>query len=218
MDQADILAKVKALAQGTKTARQFVADSMDLITKCRDHNIAMADQVWAHNLLSGMTDKTAAKIILATTDLSDLGEVIKGILKTDFTMTTPTMTAQQTNGPDTINHFTKPHKTVKRPTQPCKHCGKTGHWNSDCWTLPQNKDRAPKPRGKARGFRQPQTKRFEGQCYKCNKVGHKASDCRSTAPTDRQLVTTIHHPMIPHQQQQQTGQQQQQLTPDNFQF
>jgi len=52
-------------------------------------------------------------------------------------------TTSTTVSTEVIAAFRKGYDLKKKPTRPCKHCNKKGHWDKDCWSLTSNKDKAP---------------------------------------------------------------------------
>lgn len=62
----------------------------------------------------------------------------------------------------------------------CHNCGKSGHYQRDCWFDPTNKGKGKcsgKSKGKGKGGGSGSEK-FAGKCNHCKKTGHKAADCR----------------------------------------
>ena len=64
-------------------------------------------------------------------------------------------------------------KFGKGKSKSCKHCGKTGHFEGDCWAKVKGKGKDSSKGG--------DKTKFDGACHHCGMMVHRTSDCRKKA-------------------------------------
>jgi len=87
LEQGDILDDIKALRQSSNSARQFVSNLLDIKIRAEQAHINLGDRAWSHTMLTGLSDRTAARIITNSEDLSNFQDVLTAVLKTDINTT-----------------------------------------------------------------------------------------------------------------------------------
>ncbi len=206
LEQGNILDELKVLGQGSKTARDYVSAVIDLKIRAKEAKVDLGDRAWAHALLSGLKDRTAARIITNSQDLSNFSLVLSAILKTDLITDNQN---PKSNQPEVINALLSnvlaalkaiekrqqqgprnpqggreggPPGKIDRKNATCPECGKKGHTSAKYFKCgkyqPNGQPTQPTT------LQQPQnpSRTFSphqgGVCFNCGKPGHFANKCR----------------------------------------